>query len=243
MSCLLPSFPPLPQPHFRQSSSTSFANIAKSVAVQRRGRGQQGAAGRGRGHCQSCKRLHARCAECPRDCAVMLLMSSPQVQKQAQCFKWPGAATPSIHGHTDPRRLAAVLSHLRPSPRRMPPRPPPQEGSSGSSLTQERGSCDQEAKGPELLALLASPAPRQVSGRICLLWPLPADPGAEGALTWWAEAGLPPHGVVPCVQLHGALAAAGTHFESIGNDLSSISRRCRSGLLSVCLPEKRKGDP
>ena len=48
---------------------------------------------------------------------------------------------------------------------------------------------------------------------------------ASGALTWGAEAGLPRHGFVMRVYLHGALAAAGADFEPVGNDLSSIGRR------------------
>lgn len=66
---------------------------------------------------------------------------------------------------------------------------------------------------------------------------------AEGSLTWRAEGGLPRLGVLPRVQLHGALAAAGADLEPFRNDLSPVCRRDRSGLLSVRLPEKRKRDP
>lgn len=72
--------------------------------------------------------------------------------------------------------------------------------------------------------------------------PPPTDTRAGGPLTWGAEGGLPRLGIVPRVQLHGALATAGADFEPVGNDLSAISRRDWSGVFSLCLPEKGKCD-
>lgn len=74
----------------------------------------------------------------------------------------------------------------------------------------------------------------------------PGKPGVQRpgrALTWRTEGGLPGHGVLPRVQLHRALAAAGADSEAVGNDLPPVSKRGRSGLLASCLPEEGKRDP
>lgn len=57
-------------------------------------------------------------------------------------------------------------------------------------------------------------------------------------LTRRVEGGLPCHGIITSVQLHGALSTARADFEPIRDDLSPVSIGGWSGLLSLSLPEK-----